>query len=65
MDDWSRVAAIVVPLVLNWLEVRKLRKEVEAQRLMHESELSQVKRDLSKMQSEVREIQELLTAVAQ
>jgi len=30
VDDWKQILAIVVPLLMNWWEVRKLRKEIVA-----------------------------------
>ncbi len=32
MDGWEKVAALIVPLLMNWWEVRGLRREVKETR---------------------------------
>jgi hypothetical protein len=61
MDEWSKIAALLVPLALNWWEVRKLRKEVELQRAFHEHELTKVKSDINQRWAEHRALKDLLT----
>lgn len=36
MDGWEKVIAIVIPLVMNWLEVRGLRREMRETHHKHD-----------------------------
>ncbi len=44
MDDWSKVVAIVIPLVMNWLEVKGLRREMKDTHTKHDDRLSQLEK---------------------
>ena len=40
MDGWEHVAALLLPLFMNWWEVRKLRQEVMQQREHHDARIA-------------------------
>lgn len=39
MDGWEKIIALIVPLVMNWWEVRSLRKEMRETHDKHDARI--------------------------